>query len=44
MYTFEFYISGYPLPEVEWAFKKCINYPKCGQSYPETKVNFLSCN
>lgn len=40
-YTFEFYISGYPLPNVTWAFQKCSKYPKCKKSFDETEVFFF---
>ncbi|KAF0766886.1 vascular endothelial growth factor receptor 1 isoform X2 [Aphis craccivora] len=35
MYSVECYIGGYPLPEVEWAFKKCPNYPECEDSFTQ---------
>lgn len=40
-YTFEIYISGYPLPNVKLSFKKCPYYPKCEQSNSETLVIFF---
>jgi hypothetical protein len=27
------YVEGYPLPNVSWAFKKCLNYPNCTDAY-----------
>lgn len=39
MYSVECYIGGYPLPEVEWAFKKCPNYPECEESFIQISVN-----
>lgn len=39
-YTFEFYITGYPLPNVIWTYKKCTTYPNCAESYAETIVIF----
>ncbi|XP_060867787.1 vascular endothelial growth factor receptor 1 isoform X2 [Metopolophium dirhodum] len=33
MYSVECYLGGYPLPEVDWAFKKCPNYPECEESF-----------
>lgn len=39
MYSVECYIGGYPLPEVEWAFKKCPNYPECEESFTQISVN-----
>ncbi|XP_022178523.1 vascular endothelial growth factor receptor 1 isoform X3 [Myzus persicae] len=35
IYSVECYIGGYPLPEVEWAFKKCPNYPECEESFTQ---------
>jgi len=32
------YIAGYPLPNVEWTFKKCSNYPQCEESYLNISV------
>lgn len=38
MHSVECYIAGYPLPDVEWAFKKCPNFPKCEESYTNIPV------
>lgn len=39
VYDFEFYISGYPLPEVEWYFRKCSSYPLCENVYTKIQVS-----
>lgn len=41
IYSVECYIGGYPLPEVEWAFKKCPNYPECEESFTQISVNLF---
>lgn len=41
IYSVECYIAGYPLPEVEWAFKKCPNYPECEESFNQIPVSLF---
>lgn len=35
-------VGGYPLPVVEWAFKKCPSYPKCEESFTKIPVSLLN--
>lgn len=41
MYSIECYLGGYPLPEVDWAFKKCPDYPECEDSFTHIPVNLF---
>lgn len=44
IYTFEFFISGYPLPlsnEMKWEFKSCQNFPWCTNNETQAQVNNL---
>lgn len=36
------FIAGFPLPVVEWTFKKCPDYPKCEESYTLLPVNLFN--
>lgn len=35
------YVTGYPLPDVKWIFKKCPNYPDCEEAYQNVSVIFF---
>lgn len=41
VYTFEFYTSGYPLPDegVNCHFKSCQNFPWCNDNETQAQVN-----
>jgi len=42
VYNVECNIAGYPLPEVEWSFKKCPKYPECEELFTKISVNLFS--
>lgn len=42
IHIFECLVGGYPLPKVEWAFKKCPDYPVCEKSFTQIPVIFYN--
>lgn len=42
VHSVECYIGGYPLPDVEWAFKKCPNVSHCEGSYTRIPVKLFN--
>lgn len=38
VFDFEFGISGYPLPKVNWSFVKCSKYPTCDNEHTRLPV------